>query len=102
MRSPLGAAMPEQAADAAYRFEMDMEAQIAAYRKENKDPRVLLDPLAREYLLKPERISAFMIPTGKALADGAAKAPGGPIGRDNVKPGEVYADAQGIRRVRSN
>jgi soluble lytic murein transglycosylase-like protein len=73
-RSIIGQVQPEVAADAAYRFNADMEQQIERLRKENKDPRVLLDPMSRDYLLKPERIQAFMGNSRQSVAKQAADA----------------------------
>lgn len=73
-RSIIGQMQPEIANEAAYRFNMDMQAQIEKYRKENKDPRTLLDPSSRDYLLKPERIMSFMPSGGQAMSQEAGKA----------------------------
>lgn len=72
-RSIVGQVQPEVAADAAYRFNADMEAKIAALRKDNKDPSTLLDPASRDYLLKPERIQSFLQGAPRAAAAGASK-----------------------------
>lgn len=90
-RSIMGQAQPEVAADASYRFMMDMEQQIAAYRKENKDPRALLDPNAREYLLKPERIQSFMQGSSQALGDNATKAAGAEARTENREAVSGYS-----------
>lgn len=55
-----GSLQPGIAADGWYRFKFDMDQQIAAKREKNEDPRPLLDPTSREYLLKPERLGQFM------------------------------------------
>lgn len=59
-RSIIGQTDPARAAGAAYAFGADMQDKILQYRKAGKDPSVLLDPSSREYLLKPERINAFL------------------------------------------
>ena len=104
-RSILGQAQPEVAADAAYRFNADMEKQIAELRKQNKDPRTLLDPDSRDYLLKPARIQSFMTPgaAGQAAAKAAAtQASTLPTSKDydSLKPGTPYTDPQGNIRVK--
>lgn len=108
-RSILGQVQPEVAADAAYRFSMDMERQIAEYRKQNKDPRVLLDPSSREYLLKPERIQSFMPNSKVAQGDAAAKVVAQQASQlptykdyDKIPKGSSYTDPQGNVRVKGN
>jgi hypothetical protein len=51
--------MPKYAS-AFYEFQRDAETQMTELRKAGKDPRTLLDPLSREYILKPERMAAFL------------------------------------------
>lgn len=106
-RSILGQAQPEVAADAAYRFNVDMERQIAQLRKENKDPRVLLDPASREYLLRPERIQSFMSTSASAIsrAAGAAVAKEAPKlptweAYDTLPSGAQFTDPKGNVRVK--
>lgn len=106
-RSIIGQAQPEVAADASYRFMMDMENKIAEYRKENKNPSVLLDPMSREYLLKPERVQSFMNGSSQALNDGAtrvakAEATSLPTYKDydSLAKGTSYTDPQGNVRVK--
>ena len=106
-RSILGQAQPEVAADAAYRFNADMEKQIETYRKQNKDPRVLLDPTSRDYLLKPERIQSFMQNGRAAVSEAATKvvqqqAAAMPTYKDYDKlaKGAQFTDPQGNVRVK--
>ena len=109
-RSILGQGQPEVAADAAYRFNADMERQISELRKQNKDPRVLLDPSSRDYLLKPERIQSFMPQSSEATGDAAAKvvqqeAPTLPkvssqAEYDALPKGALYTDPQGNVRTK--
>lgn len=89
-RSVMGQAQPELAADAAYRFGFDMEQQIAAYRKENKDPSVLLDPMSREYMLKPERINSYLTAPSGVLRTGAGKVAQAAGVETTVKDGKTY------------
>ena len=70
-RSVMGTMQPELAADAAYRFNMDLQAKIDQFRKDNKDPRALLDPTSKDYALKIERVMSFMKPPSEALSAGA-------------------------------
>lgn len=108
-RSILGQVQPEVAADAAYRFNADMERQISDLRKQNKDPRILLDPSSRDYLLRPERIQSFM-PNGRtAAADGAAKVAQSQASSlptykdyDKLPKGASFTDPQGNVRVKGN
>lgn len=106
-RSILGQAQPEVAADAAYRFNADMEQQIARLRKENKDPRVLLDPASPDYLLRPERIQSFMQSSASALGDAARKATDAERSQlptykdfDTLPKGARFIDPQGNVRVK--
>lgn len=106
-RSIIGQAQPEVAADAAYRFNADMERQIADLRKQNKDPRVLLDPNSRDYLLRPERIQSFM-PGGSQSVSQAASARAAQEAKslptykdyDKLASGASYTDPQGNVRVK--
>lgn len=66
-------AAPGTIADISYRFDRDMEKQIEAYRKENKDPRVLLDPNSRDYLLRPGRIQSFFPNSQATLSNSASQ-----------------------------
>lgn len=72
-RSTLGQIQPEVAADAAYRFGADLERAVAEKRKNNEDPRVLLDPSSKEYLLSPARVGTYIAPARQALAAEAGK-----------------------------
>lgn len=103
-RSIIGQTQPEVAADAAYRFNQDMEQRIAALRKENKDPRILLDPKSRDYLLAPERVQSFMQGGSKVVGDAAAKAVAAanlPEWSPKLPKGAQYRDPQGNVRVKS-
>lgn len=108
-RSVLGSVQPELAASAAYNFNMDMDQQIAAKRAKNEDPRVLLDPNHKEFLLKPERIASFLRPARDAVAAEAdAVRKGGPVtGRlptfrdyDKLPKGAQFTDPQGNIRTK--
>lgn len=110
-RSTLGAVQPELAADAAYRFNADLEQQIAAKRAKNEDPRSLLDPTSKDYALKPERIQSFLTPARDAVAGEAARIKAGeatavtgrlPTYRDfaTLKSGAQFTDPQGNIRVK--
>ena len=61
------------AQDAYYRFQTDLDAKIADYRAQGKNPRTLLDPSAPDYALKPETIASFKPDAKTVIANGAAK-----------------------------
>jgi len=65
--------IPGAAANAAYRFNYDLDAKVATYRADGKNPRTLLDPNSPDFALKPENIAAFAVGSKPALADHAAK-----------------------------
>lgn len=105
-RSIIGQAQPEVAIDAAYRFNADLEAKVAALRKDGKDPSTLLDPASRDYLLRPERIQGFMQRPGAVAATGAAAA----VAKEKLKTykeydtldvGAQYLDPQGNVRTKA-
>jgi len=78
-RSIEGSVQPEMAVDAAYRFQMDLQAKIEAKRKANEDPRVLLDPTSKEYALSPGLLRSYLTPLRSSVAGAAArKAAGAP------------------------
>jgi hypothetical protein len=60
VRSWLGQSKPDQAEEAAYRFNRALDQQIDAYRRAGKDPRLLLTPGTSDYALAPERVTRFM------------------------------------------
>ena len=98
-------AAPGTIADIAYRFDRDMEKQIDGYRKQNKDPRTLLDPESRDYILKPGRISSFFPQnTVASAADKAARTQAATLPTykdyDGLKPGQSYTDPSGNVRVK--
>jgi len=106
-KSVEGTVQPGIAAEGWYRFKFDMDRQIAAKREKNEDPRPLLDPSSREYLLKPERLQQFM--TGaKEAVKGAAKVKAEqqkltlPTYKDyaRLKKGESFTDPQGNVRTK--
>jgi hypothetical protein len=66
-RSVMGQVQPEVAADAAYRFSRDLEKAVERKRTANEDPRVLLDPNSKEYMLSPTRIQSYMMSPGEAV-----------------------------------
>lgn len=92
-RTILGQSMPDVANEAAYRFDRDLEAKVQEYRAASKDPRTLLDPNSKDYVLSPERVKSFMsngstalnaaaaqVATKAAAAEGRVSAPGYAIG----------------------
>ena len=87
-RSIEGSVNPGKAADAAYRFTADLNAAIEQKRAKNEDPRALLDPKSKEYMLDPARINAYMGTPSQALAEGAAAV----TSKAGIKPG-AYPEA---------
>jgi hypothetical protein len=69
--SPM-AMVPGFAADASYRFNADLEAKAKALAAEGKDPSVLLDPTANEYVLKDNRLDQFTRGSKEAVKQTAA------------------------------
>lgn len=85
-RSIMGQTQPELAADAAYRFSRDLDKAVADKRQKNEDPRVLLDPTSKEYMLAPGRISSYLTAGRQAVAGQAAQAVAGRIGGGPAQP----------------
>jgi soluble lytic murein transglycosylase-like protein len=101
-KSIQGSIDPVAANDAAYRFTFDMQKAIDAKRKANEDPRTLFDPNSRDYLLKPERINAYLQPSKTALAVSADKQVAAEKANmasfkdyDKLASGTLYTDPQG-------
>lgn len=88
-RSIQGQIQPEVAADAAYRFNQDLQKAIEDKRKKNENPATLLDPNSREYVLKPERIQAYMMGSKANLA----KATGVTVDQNKAALPKVASDA---------
>ena len=63
-------AHPELTQEAAYRFDFALDQNIAALRKQGKDPSVLFDPTNPDYVLKPARVLSFL--SSESSAVGAA------------------------------
>lgn len=103
-RSIMGQVEPEKAADASYRFTVDLNQAIEQKRKNNEDPRTLLDPKSPDYMMSPERIKTYMKPPAQAMADEAAKVKAGEVTAtfkeyDTLAPGTLFTDPQGnVRR----
>lgn len=78
-RSILGSVQPDVAEEAAYRFTIDMRKKIDEYQKafqagdKTKDPRLLLTPGTKDYLLDPAKVATYMTPPDQAVAAEAAK-----------------------------
>jgi hypothetical protein len=95
------------AADAYYRFTMDLNNAIDAKRRDNKDPSVLLDPDSREYQLTPQKLQAYWPnaasltaqQAGKVVAQTRASLPTYQQ-YDSLKKGDSYTDANGNVRVK--
>lgn len=109
-RSIVGQTQPEAAADASYRFAQDLEEAIQRKRKANEDPRSLLDPGHKDYMLAPSRLQSYMSTASQALKAGAdqVRGVGGPITTklpthkeyDTLKKGDRYTDPQGNVRTK--
>jgi hypothetical protein len=121
-RSTIGQVQPEVAADAAYRFNRDLDQAIQAKRRRTKTRAALLDPESKEYMLRPSRLQSYMQSARNVMSDEAGKvkaaqksnavpAANGNKGTlsaarrlptyqdyDSLKPGEEYTDPQGHTR----
>ena len=103
-RSIMGQVEPEKAADASYRFTVDLNNAVEEKRKNNEDPRTLLDPKSKDYMLSPERLKTYMKSPAQAMADEAAKVKAGEVTAsfkdyDTLPPGTLFTDPQGnVRR----
>lgn len=102
-------ASPGTMADVIYRFEWDLESQISQFRKEGKDPGVLLDasPGNPHYVLRPGRIQSFMPNSTAAVKQGAANAVNTQAKTlptyqeyDAIPSGTAFTDPQGNVRVK--
>lgn len=102
-------AAPGTMADVIYRFEWDLENQIAQLRKEGKDPGVLLDasPNNPHYVLRPGRIQSFMSNSTTTVRQSAAnvvntQAKTLPTYQDydSLASGTAFTDPQGNVRVK--
>lgn len=69
----LGARMMGQVGEAWYRFDKDLREQVAEKRRKNEDPRVLIDPKSREYVLAPERLARFVPNPSQAMGTAAGQ-----------------------------
>lgn len=89
---------PGTSAAVAYQFSQALDARIADYRKQNKNPAILFDPNSPDYVLKPGFLQSY-IPMGGA-------APAAPAAQSNApKVGEVrggYKFKGGDPRVQTN
>jgi lysozyme len=66
--NPLMGKMDPDGAHENYRFQQFVDTQIDAYRKEGKDPGVLLDPTKPEYLGRPEIVNQFQKTIQQSMA----------------------------------
>lgn len=98
--SGMDMARPGTVADVAYQFNQDLDAQIAQYRKENKDPRELLDPKSRSYVLSPERLKRFIPSDYKSATSSVLKSMPTYKDYDKLKSGDSYTDPDGNVRVK--
>jgi hypothetical protein len=106
-RSTIGQVMPNVAASAWYAFTYDMSNKISQYRKENKDPSVLLNPSSRDYLMRPENIQSYLTNAQQQMAGQAQKVVKAGASSlptysdyDKLNPGASYTDPQGNVRVK--
>lgn len=99
MTSIIGRIKPELAASAAYNFQADLDKAIADKRAKNEDPRVLLDPKSKEFMLDPARTAQYLRPAREAMAAEAGNARAGqPTYPEAINPqtGErlIYKDGK--------
>lgn len=105
MRSVEGQVDPASAAAGIYRFSRDMQQQIEKYRKDGKDPRELLDPDSKAYLLSPERLQRFKPSRQDAMRVSAlnvmqdAATQEGRSAQDGLEIGKPYQDKQGAVKL---
>ena len=71
LSQPSALAHPGLAEEAAYRFNMDLQARVDELKKAGKDPMTLFMPGSPDYVLSPARVSAYM-PTPNQQAAAAA------------------------------
>ncbi len=65
---------PELTQESAYRFDYALDQDIAALRKQGKDPSILFDPTNPDYVLKPARVLSFL-PSESSAAGAVAHGP---------------------------
>ena len=72
----LAQTQPEKIEEAAYAFNLSLDRKIDAYRKDGKDPRLLITPGTPDYVLAPGNVASFLQTPQAALGDAAARARG--------------------------
>lgn len=98
--SPAFIMNPEGAEAAAARMQGDFMDEANAMRKAGKNPRALLNPSDPAYFFKPGVLASYSTGASGGL-DAKAQAVVGdqmsnlPVGRDSVKPGELYKTPEG-------
>jgi len=60
-RGTIGASAPEYAQAALYRWRLDFSAAVQKAVKEGRDPRDLITPGHKDYLLSPQRIQSYVV-----------------------------------------
>lgn len=83
-------AQPEKLEEAAYAFNLELDKKIDAYRKEGKDPRLLLTPGTPDYVLTPGHVQSFLQSPQAALGDAANSAR-----KSQYEAGKEYTFRQG-------
>lgn len=81
--SVVGQIQPDAAEHAAQRFDVDLDRKIKEKRKAGEDPRSLLNPKSRDYVLSPEILQTYFKLPQEAMADVAAAE----RAKDDLPPG---------------
>lgn len=95
---------PGISAAIAFQFSQDLQAKIADMRKNNKDPRILLDAGSPEYVMKPGFLQPYIPMAGGASPAAAPAAAAAKLPTykeyDKLSKGAKYTDPQGNMRVK--
>ncbi len=92
--SIVGSTMPERAAEASYRFSLDLSAKIDEYTAAKKDPRLLITPGTPDYMLAPERVMAYLTTPQQAIADQAKAVAKGRAVSGTITPPKIASEAE--------
>lgn len=93
-----------EAIDTVNRIREDAFQQVEQWRKDNKNPRELLNPKSKDYLFSTERLNTYIRPGSAAVAEQASKAVTGRLPTfkdyDRLKSGAQYTDPDGNTRTK--
>lgn len=99
-RHPLAQVDPESAADGYYRFERDLFNKAQEIREAGGDPRELLNPNSKDYVLAPGRLKPYMPGTPRSVVQAEAQAmregEPKPVPFNQAKPGDVVRTKKGL------